>query len=285
MPGIRIVTDSACDLPPDTAAAHHIDIVPLTVRIGDTEYVDRRDLSPAEFWAKSAASKTLPETAAPSPGAFEEAFRAAAAQGANGVVCVTLSSELSATFQSAQLAADAVKDTLPVRVIDGRTVTFAQGLLAIAGAETAAAGKSIDEVAAVIEGKIPRMRVFAALDTLENLKKGGRIGTARALVASMLSIKPLIKVENGNVAEEGKQRTRARALDHLIDIATQNGAADAKPLGVMHSEATDVDAFVDKLCAALGRSRDEVLIGDIGSVVGTHAGPRVIGIAYDQAAS
>jgi len=285
MSGIRIVTDSACDLPPATAAEHKIDIVPLTVRIGDTEYVDRRDLTPKEFWAKSSQSKQLPETAAPSPGAFEEAYRAAASAGATGIVCVTLSADLSATYQSAQLGADAVKDTIPVRVIDSRSVTIAQGLLAIAGAEAAAAGKSIDEVAAVIEAKIPRMRVFAALDTLENLKKGGRIGAARAALGSMLNIKPLIQVENGAVEEAGKQRTRSRSLDQLIDIAKAHGAASAKPLAVMHGDAPDVDAFVDNLCSALGRSRDDILIGDIGSVVGTHAGPRVIGIAYDEPAT
>ena len=283
MSGIRIVTDSACDLPPATATEHSIDIVPLTVRIGDTEYVDRADLTPKEFWAKSSASKQLPETAAPSPGAFEAAFRAAASQGATGVVCVTLSSELSATFQSAQLGADAVTDTIPVRVIDSRSVTIAQGLLAIAGAEAAAAGNGIGEVAAVIEAKIPRMRVFAALDTLENLKKGGRIGSARAALGSMLNIKPLIRVENGAVEEAGKQRTRGRSLDQLIEIAKEHSAASAKPLAVMHGDAPDVDAFVDKLCSALGRSRDDILIGDIGSVVGTHAGPRVIGLAYDEA--
>jgi DegV family protein with EDD domain len=284
MPGIRIVTDSACDLPPDTAAANLIDIVPLTIRFGDVEYVDRRDLTPKEFWAKSAESKQLPETAAPSPGAFEEAFRNAAANGATGVVCVTLSSALSATFQSAQLAGEAVKDTIPVRVIDGRTVTIAQGLLAIAGAEAAAAGKGIDEVAAVIEAKVPRMRVFATLDTLDNLKKGGRISTARALAGSMLSIKPLIKVEDGVVGEAGRQRTRGRALDQLIDVAKQHGAASAKPVAVMHGDAPDIDGFVDKMCAALGCSRDDVLLGDVGAVIGAHTGSRVIGIAYDESA-
>jgi DegV family protein with EDD domain len=282
MAGVQIVTDSACDLPPATASQHSIEIVPLTVRIGDTEYVDRRDLTPQEFWAKSSAAKDLPETAAPSPGAFEEAFRAAAGRGATGVVCVALSSGLSATFQSAQLAADAVKEAIPVRVIDSRSVTIAQGLLAIAGAEAAAAGKSIDEVVSVIESKIPRMRVFAALDTLENLKKGGRIGAARAALGSMLNIKPLIRVEDGAVEEAGKQRTRGRSLDQLIELAKQHNAANAKPLAVMHGDAPDIDSFVDSLCHALGRAREDFLVGDIGSVVGTHTGPRVIGIAYDE---
>ena len=285
MSGIRIVTDSACDLPPATAAEHNIEIVPLTVRIRDKEYVDRRDLTPKEFWEESSRSKTLPETAAPSPGAFEETFRAAASAGATGIVCVSLSSELSATFQSAQLAAEAVKDVIDVRVIDSRSVTIGQGLLAIAGAEAVAAGKSIDEVAAVIEAKVPRIRIFAALDTLENLKKGGRIGKARAALGSMLSVKPLIQVDNGAVGEAGKQRTRGRSLDQLIELSKQHGAATAEPLAVMHGDAPDIDKFVDDLCAALGRSRSDILIGDIGSIVGTHTGPRVIGVAYDESAS
>ncbi len=285
MPSIRIVTDSACDLPDATATEHHIDIVPLTIRFGDAEYVDRRDLTVKEFWAKTKESKTLPETAAPSPGAFEEAFRAAAAQGASGVVCVCLSSNLSATFQSAQLAAEAVKDAIPVRVIDSLSVTIAQGLLAIAGAEASAAGKSLDEVAAAVQSKVNQMQVFAALDTLENLRKGGRIGAARAALGSMLSVKPLIQVVDGAVNEAGKQRTRARSLDMLIDLAKQHGAANAKPLAVMHGDAEDIDAFLEKLCAALGRSRDDLLVGDVGSVVGTHTGPGVIGLAWEEAGS
>ena len=285
MSSIRIVTDSACDLPDATAAENHIDVVPLTIRFGDTEYVDRRGLTAKEFWAKTAESKQLPETSAPSPGAFEEAFRNAAAQGATGVVCVCLSSGLSATFQSAQLAAEAVKETIPVRVIDSLNVTIAQGLLAIAAAEAAAAGQSIDEVAAVVEAKISHMRVFAALDTLENLRKGGRIGAARAALGSMLSVKPLIQVVNGAVEEEGKQRTRGRSLDHLIALAKDHGAANAKPLAVMHGDAPDIDAFLDKLCAALNRSRDELLVGDVGSVVGTHTGPGVIGVAWEEASA
>lgn len=283
MPSIRIVTDSACDLPDETASAHHIDVVPLTIRFGDTEYVDRRDLTVQEFWAKTKGSKALPETAAPSPGAFEEAFRHAAAQGASGVVCVCLSSNLSATFQSAQLAAEAVKDTIAVRVIDTLNVTIAQGLLAIAGAEAAAAGGSLDDVASAVEAKIPHMQVFAALDTLENLRKGGRIGAARAALGSMLSVKPLIKVLDGAVGEAGKQRTRARSLDLLIELGKEHGAATAKPLAVMHGDASDIDAFLDKLCAAMDRSRDELLVGNVGSVVGTHTGPGVIGLAWEEA--
>src|SRR5688572_9921071 len=131
MPGIRVVTDSACDLPQALADEHRIEIVPLTIRFGDEEFVDRRDLSPKEFWSRSAGSPVLPETAAPSAGAFEEAYRKLAGEGADGIICVTISSALSATHQAAALAAKSVGDDIPVRVIDSKAVTMAEGLQAL----------------------------------------------------------------------------------------------------------------------------------------------------------
>lgn len=279
---IRIVTDSSCDLSPAAASDYKIDVVPLSIRFGDTEYVDRRDLTPAQFWSKVKESKVLPETAAPSPGLFEETFRNAATQGATGVVCVTISSGLSATFQAAQLGADAAKDAVDVRVVDSQQVTIALGLLAIAGAEAAAAGKSLDEVEALVKQRASHMQLFAALDTLENLKKGGRIGAAQAMLGSMLSVKPLITVTDGAVAEAGKQRTRARALDRLVELAQENGASTAKRIAVIHGDAPDVHEFIDKFCAGINRSKDEVLVSDVGSVVGTHTGPRSIGVAWED---
>src|SRR5581483_947649 len=119
----KVVTDSSCDLPQELVDEHGIAIVPLTIRFGETEYVDRRDLSSEEFWKKCDAQPTLPETAAPSPGAFEEAFRTAHAEGHEAVVAVLLSGGLSATIQSAQLAAETVKDVIPVHIVDSRTVS------------------------------------------------------------------------------------------------------------------------------------------------------------------
>lgn len=279
---IRIVTDSSCDLPPSICSENGIEVVPLSIRFGETEYVDRRDLTPTEFWAKVKESKVLPETAAPSPGAFEECFRNAATQGATGVVCVSLSSGLSATYQSAQLAAEAVKDTIDVRVIDSQTVTAALGLLTLAAARAAKAGQSLDEVASFVQQQAGHVRLFAALDTLENLRKGGRIGAAQAMLGSMLSVKPLITVTDGAVAEAGKQRTRGKSLDRLIELAKENGAANATKVAVMHGDAPDVEAFIDKVCEALGCARGDVILADVGAVVGTHTGRGAIGIAWEE---
>jgi DegV family protein with EDD domain len=282
MPGVRVVTDSACDLPNDLAVELDIDIVPLTIRFGDDEFVDRRDLSPKQFWARCATSPVLPETAAPSAGAFEEAFRAAKAAGAEGVVCINLSSKLSATYQAAQVAANALEGELPVRVVDSLSVTMGLGSIALAAARLAAAGKSIDDVAGVAEDLSHRTRVLGTLDTLENLKKGGRIGGAKAMLGSMLSLKPVIWVVDGLVEEESKQRTRSRALRYLVDKVAEQAKQGIEDLAVMHGDAPDLDEFLDMLNEHF--PREDIVIGDIGAVIGTHGGPRVMGVAYHTTA-
>jgi DegV family protein with EDD domain len=253
-----------------------IEIVPLTIRFGSEELVDRRDLSPQEFWARVAGSPVLPETAAPSPGAFEEAYRKCLAEGAEGVVCVTLSSELSATYQAAELAAKSVAGDLPVRVIDSRSVTMGEGLLAVAAARAAKQGKGLDDCAGVVEDLVPRTRVYGALDTMENLRKGGRVGAAQAMLGSMLSIKPIIEIQDGKVEAESKQRTRSKSLRYLVEKVRDFGQVE--DLAVMHGGAKDVDELLDLLGAVY--PRDEILVADIGPVIGTHGGPGVIGVVF-----
>ena len=276
MPGVHIVSDTASDLPPETAVEHGVELVPLTVRFGADELVDRQDLTPADFWSRLATSSVLPETAAPSPGAFEEAYRRAAAAGATGVVCVTISSSLSATYEAARLAAGAVGQTLPVRVVDSRAVSMAEGTVVLAAARLAAEGKDVDEVAAGAEAVVPRTRTYAALDTLDNLRKGGRIGAAQALLGSMLSIKPVIEVAGGKVEPESKQRTRGKSLRYLADKVRQDSPVEN--LSVVHGSAPDVGDLVSLL--AEFHPRDHITVAEIGAVIGTHGGPRVIGVTY-----
>jgi DegV family protein with EDD domain len=276
MAGPRVVTDSSCDLPADLAAELDIEIVPLSIRFGAEELVDRQDLSPKEFWARCATSPVLPETAAPSPGAFEDAYRRAAAAGAEGVVCITISSQLSATGQAAQMAAKSVQGEIPVRTVDSLSVTMGLGMMCVAAARLSAEGKSIDEVASAAEALVPRTRVYGALDTLENLKKGGRVGGAQALIGSMLSIKPIIEVRNGVVEPESRQRTRSRALRYIADKVRQEKGIEN--LALMHGDAPDVEEFIELLDPIFPRER--IVVGDIGAVIGSHGGPRVIGVAY-----
>ena len=273
---VRIVTDSSCDLPQGMADALGIRIVPLSIRFGDTEYIDRTTITATEFWSKCAASPTLPETAAPSPGQFEETYRSLAAEGATAIVVVSLSSDLSATMQSAELAARAVTPGIDVRIVDSRNASMGLGLTVLACAELASTGASADEVVARAQSVIPRTRVFAALDTLDNLKKGGRIGGAKAMLATVMSIKPLISITNGLVAEAGKQRTRSKALAHLVDIL-RNQEVPIERLSVLNAQCSDVDAFVAMVKEVYS---GEIIIGDIGAVIGTHAGQGTIGIVF-----
>src|SRR5258706_11887716 len=280
MPGVRVVTDSSCDLPESLVAEHGITIVPLTIRFGAQELVDRRDLTPSEFWARCGTSPVLPEAAAPSPGAFEAAFRAAKESGAEGVVCVNLSSKLSATIQAAAQAAKAVDVDIPVRVIDSLSVSMGLGLQVLRAARMAAEGKGLDDVAGAIADFIPRTVVYAALDTLENLKKGGRIGGAQAFIGSLLSVKPVIEVREGEVHAESKQRTRGRAISYLVEKVRDAGAIE--DIALVHGQAPDLDEFVDAVAEVV--DRDRIVVGDIGAVIGTHAGPRAIGVAMIKGA-
>ncbi len=275
---VRIVTDSACDLPQSIIDQYGITVVPLTIRFGDTDFIDREDFGPKEFWAKCAASPVLPETAAPSPGQFETAYRSLQAAGATGIVVVSLSSALSATMQSAEIAARAVASDLPVRVVDSRSVSMGQGIIARSCAQAAAAGANLDEVEAKGRDLAGRVHVYGALDTLENLKKGGRIGGAKAMIASALAIKPIIDVRDGKVEEGGRQRTRSKALAFLLQKVKEHG--NITDLAVLHAECADIDAFIAQLREVYSGS---IEVGDIGAVIGTHAGRGTIGVAFFDA--
>jgi DegV family protein with EDD domain len=277
MARVRIVTDSACDLTDGLARDNGIVVVPLSIRFGNKEFVDRRDLSPSEFWKRCAQSPTLPETSAPSPGAFQSVYEAARDEGYDAVVCVTISAALSSgTHQSAQTAAQALPD-YDVRVIDTRTVTMAQGLVALASAEAAATGADADEVGRLAVDVAGRTRVYGAIGTLEHLQRGGRIGAARAMLGSMLSIKPVIQVTDGVVAEESKQRTRSRSLEYLADKL--RGMAPFERMAVCDGAAPDLDKMLG-LLDGIPVHRDTLTV-DLGAVVGTHAGPGTIGICVE----
>lgn len=276
---VRVVTDSACDLPQELADELGIEIVPLSIRFGETELIDREQLTTADFWARCAASSTLPETAAPAPGRFEQTYRKLAAQGATGICVVALSSDLSATMQSAQLAARAVEGEIAVEIVDSRSVTMGQGMIAVAAARAASAGGSLQDVAAIARSLTGRTQVWGALDTLENLRKGGRIGGAKAMLASVLSIKPIIEVRDGKVEEGGKQRTRSKALAFLVEKVRAAGPLES--LAVMHADTDDVGDLVARLQPL---APGEIIVGDIGPVVGTHAGRGTIGVVFQVSA-
>ncbi|MDQ2754265.1 MAG: DegV family protein, partial [Actinomycetota bacterium] len=265
MSGIRVVTDSACDLPDELLAELGIGLVPLRIRFGEAELVDRSELSTQDFWARCTTSSQLPETSAPSPGAFQKMFERMAAEGATGVVCVNLSSKLSATIEAARQAARNIEGQLPVRVVDSLSVTMGQGLVVMEAAQKAAAGGNLDEVEAAADSAVGRVKVYGAIDTLENLKKGGRIGNAQALLGSLLAIKPVIEVRDGVVEQESKQRTRGRSLQYLADKVKTAGPIAR--LAVFGADAPDMGQFLDLLDGV--QPTERLLLGDVGPVIGT----------------
>ena len=273
---VRIVTDSASDLPQEMAEALDIVVVPLHVRFGADELVDRHQLSVAEFWARCAASADLPETAAPSPGAFKSAFDDLLAEGADGVVCVTLSAKLSATNEAASQAARAMDDPAAVTVLDSFSVTMGQGLVAVAVAEAAADGARMGSVVDAAESPRARLTVCGVIDSLENLRRGGRIGGAAAALGTLLSIKPVIEVRGGVVEQESRQRTRAKSLRYLAQKV--RSAAPLERLAVVNAQAPDFNEFLRMVDDV--RSTKPVVVGEIGPVIGTHAGPGTIGVAW-----
>ena len=272
---VRIVTDSACDLPQAVADELGIAIVPLSIRFGTEEFIDRTELTTEDFWRRSAASPVLPETAAPPPGLFEQTYRKLIAEGATGIVVISLSGGLSATLQSAELASRAVADEIPIAVVDSQSCTLGLGTIVAATARAARTGSSFDELTALAKDLSERTKVWGALDTLENLKKGGRIGGAKAMLASVLSIKPIVEVRNGKVEEGGKQRTRSKALAFLVEKLQSYGEVDN--LAILQADCDDVQQFVEMLRPHYA---GEILIGDIGPVVGSHAGKGTIGLAF-----
>ena len=273
---IRIVTDSASDISLEEAESLGIEIVPLSIRFGETEYTDLVDLSVSDFYLKMSENDLLPSTAAPSPGAFEAAFKRCVEAGAEGVICFNLSLALSATGQAAQLAADALADTVPVRCIDSKSITCGLGTIIRNAAEAAKNGGSMDEIVSLVENLASRTRIFATLDTLENLKKGGRIGGAKAMLGTMLQFKPCLDLSSGEVVEAGRQRTRKRSLTWLKEVL--EGEGEISELSIIHGDAPDVEEFATLISDIV--PREQIRINQLGAVIGTHGGPRVLGVTY-----
>ena len=276
MPSIHVVTDSACDLSPALAEERGARVVPLTIRFGTEELVDGVELSTKEFWDRVITGPHMPETSAPAPGAFQQAFLEAHEAGAESVVCITISSRLSATYQAACNAAEAVASTIPVRVVDSLSVTLGQGLIVLAALEMAQEGRALDDVVAEVEDMKTRTWVFGVFESLDYLRKGGRIGGAAHLVGSLLSIKPVIVVRDGVVEVESKQRTRARSLQYLAGKAVE--AAPLDRLAVANGAARDIEEVFRHLRGV--EVAHEMVTTDLGPVVGSHIGPGSVGVCF-----
>ncbi len=272
---VRIVTDSACDLSQELVDQHGIEVVPLSIRFGDEEFVDRTELSVDQFYAKMAESGILPETAAPSPGAFEQAFRKVGEDG-DEVVCINLSAALSATMQSAATAAKSLEGEVAVTVVDSKALTLGLGNIVVAAAEAAAGGAGSAEIVALAEDRSERTRMWGLLNTLDNLVKGGRIGKAQGLMGNMLSIKPILDMSTGEVHEAAKPRTKKKGLLWIRDKVAEFGD-QVEELWVMAGDPDDAGELLELLAPV---HDGEIRAGRIGPVIGTHGGPGVLGVSF-----
>ncbi len=271
---VAIVTDSTAYLPPEIAAEHHIGIVPVQVVISGRCYNEGEDISSMDV-AKALREFQPVTTSRPSPEQFLIAYRAAAERGATSIVSAHLSSELSGTYQTAVLAAN--DSPVPVKVVDSRSVGLGLGFACISGAEVAACDASIDVVAQTILDRASASSLLFYVDTLDYLRRGGRIGTAAAVVGAALRVKPILDLVDGRVELLEKARTSSRALARLADLVIERVGDKEVDLAVM-----DLDAQVnaDQLSAKLAQSlpKAEILRTEVGAVVGTHVGPGMVAV-------
>jgi DegV family protein with EDD domain len=272
---VAIFTDSASDLDPDVAAAHGIGIVPLLVNFGRESFKAGIELTSAAFWERMIAPDApFPTTAASSPGEFKEAYEAAFAAGADAIVSVHVAGTLSGTIKSAQIARDMLPDR-DIHVIDSGGASMAEGILAIIGVELAAEGRSAADIAEVLEARAADMVMYVALETLEYLRKGGRISGAQAAIGTLLSVKPIIRVQHGVIEQGDRVRTRAKARQRLIEMICER---PVERLAILYTIGADADAFRDEVLARIPSiSQGDVLTALVGPSVGPHLGPGCVG--------
>lgn len=280
---VCIVTDSTADLPTEVASALGITVVPLTVFFGDEAYLDGVELDNASFYAKMAASKDLPRTSQPSPAAFQEAFKRLIDEGADAILSIHLSSKLSGTYQSACTGRDSLPEdtrTVPIEIIDSFTISVGMNYAIQQAARLAQQGKNLEEIKAATEDTLGRSRILAVLDTLEYVRRGGRIGGASAMLGNMLSFKPIIAITDGEVVPIERPRTRAKAYARVAQLLGEQGAVEYVAIIETNSEVGQ----------QLGEVIQSVYNGELphyglGAAIGTHTGPGTAAIAFVTAKS
>ncbi|MDP9354053.1 MAG: DegV family protein [Chloroflexota bacterium] len=276
MARVAIVTDSTADLPPSLRDQHHVTVVPLNVHFGNEVYRDQVDITTDAFMERLQRSPVLPTTSQPASGLFEETFRDLAADH-DGVVAVLISGKLSGTVMSATIARDAVADLVPVEVVDSRNASLGLGFQVLRAAELAAEGMSAPDIAARLQSETAAYHLVFFVDTLEYLQRGGRIGKAAAMVGSMLNLKPLLRVDEGQIVPFERTRTRGRARRGLIDFA--RSLPRTERLAVVHSTpAAEAEQLAAELSATALLPRDRMVVAQFGPVIGTHVGPGAMGV-------
>jgi len=269
---VKIVTDSVTDLPPEVAKELGITVVPLNVRFGEKVYRDSVDLTAEEFYHRLAYEKTIPVTSVPSPAAFAEAYDKLAEE-TDEILAIVITSKLSGTYDVAVQSVGLMKRKCRVEVVDSQWAIMAEGLIVIAAARAAQAGANLDEVMGVAHRHMKRVDFRAAFDTLEYLKRGGRIGVAQALLGSVLNINPIITIKDGIVHPAGRERSRAKAIDHLYNFVMSY--AHIEELAIEDAATPDeAEMLAGRLSSKFPKER--IYRSKTSPVIGTHTGPHVL---------
>jgi DegV family protein with EDD domain len=277
---VRIVTDSTSDIPQEKAQALGITIVPLTVFFGEEAYLDGIELANAGFYEKLQTSKVSPRTSQPPPAAFQEAYKQLINEGADAILSVHVSAKLSGTYQSACTGRDTLPDgvkKIPIDIIDSEAVSLAMGVAIMHAAEEAQQGASFEEIKAHLLDELSRTRILFVLDTLEYLKRGGRVGGARALLGNLLSVKPVLSIKNGVVVAVEQPRTRSKAYGRIAQMLREMEKPEQFTIVESDSEVGQ------QLAQAVKQTFPEsgaIPTYKLGAVVGTYAGPGTAGIAF-----
>ncbi len=273
---VAVVTDSAADLPPEVAVAAGVVVVPLIVSFGSESFKAGTELTTDAFWERMVAPDApFPTTAAASPGDFQQAYQRCFDDGADAIVSVHVGSELSGTIKSVSIAAEMFPER-EIHIVDSRTASMGVGLLVLLAARLAAEGHPAGEVAKVVQARVPDIDLYVALDTLEYLKKGGRISSAQAAIGGILSMKPIITVREGKVETADRVRTRGKARERVLELLSQ---VPVEGLAILYSPGADPAAFRSDLVARIpgGVASGDTSIELIGPSVGPHLGPGCLG--------
>ncbi len=274
MSRVRIITDSTSDVPPKVAERLHITVVPAYVQVGNRSYRDDgTGINREEFYARLPTMPVVPTTAVPPAHEFATAYRSLVGE-ADEVIAIVIATSLSGMYNVARLGAREVPE-LKVHVVDSGQVTMGLGWMAIAAAEAAADGQSAEEILALVENMKPRVHVYAMLDTLEYLRRSGRVSWVRAKAAQVLRIKPIVEVLLGRVSDFGRTRTRRRAIERLVALARTGGRLER--LAVLHTCAPEVQDLRRRLADLC--SPKQLLTVAVTTIIGTHVGPRGLGVA------
>ena len=276
MARIAFVTDSASDLDPAVAAAAGIRVVPLVVTFGTDTYRAGVDLTVEEFWQRmTAPDAPFPKTAASSPGDFKAVYESVFAEGADAIVAVHVAASLSGAMKSAEIAKSMLPDR-EIHLVDSQGASMAESILCFMGQEMAGLGMSAEEIARVLNDRASDLRMYVSLETLEYLKKGGRISGAQAAIGTLLSVKPIIAVESGTVETADKPRTRSKSRERCIELIC---ARPIERVAILHTMAPDVEEFKAEVIRRAGLDPATVTVSTVGASVGPHLGPGCVGAA------